>query len=72
MAHLLMVVALISYGPEISPCAYTPKPNHQAERQHVCAPYWFWSHTHDSSFQSVAAHSNEVFAPPVFYDYHPD
>ena len=61
MAHLLLVVALIFYGPEISPFAYAPKPNRRAERQHVCAPYWLWSHTHDSSFQYVAAHSHEVF-----------
>jgi len=65
MAHLLMVVALISYGPEISHCAYVPKPNHQVERQHVWAPYWLWSHTHVFSFQFVAAHSHEVSSPPM-------
>jgi len=53
MAHLLMVVALISYGPEISPCAYATKPNRRAKRQHVYAPYWFWSHTHDSSYPAL-------------------
>ena len=72
MAHLLVVVALISYGPEISPCAYAPKPNRRPERQHVCAPYWLWSHTHNSFFQSVAAHSYEEFSPPMLYDYHPN
>jgi len=41
MTHLLVVIAWISYGPEISPCTYAPKPNRRAERQHVfCAPYW--------------------------------
>jgi len=70
MANLLVVVDLISYGPEISHCAYVPKLNHQAERQHVCAPYWLWSHTHDFSFQSVAAHSHGVSSPPMLYDYH--
>jgi hypothetical protein len=42
MAHLLVAIALISYGPEISPYAYAPKPNRWAEKQHVCAPYWLW------------------------------
>jgi len=72
MAYLFVVVALISYVPEISPCAYAPKPNRRAKRQHVCAPYWLWSHTHDSSLQSVATHSHEVFSPSVLYDYHPN
>jgi hypothetical protein len=36
---LLMVVALISYRPEISHCTYAPKPNRQAERQHVLHPF---------------------------------
>jgi len=58
MAHLLVVVALISYGLKISHCAYAPKPNCRAERQHDCAPYGLWSHTHGSSFQFVAAHSH--------------
>jgi hypothetical protein len=40
MAHLLMDVAWISYGLEITPCAYIPKPNSGTERQHVCALYW--------------------------------
>jgi hypothetical protein len=42
MAHLLVAIALISYGPEIYPYAYAPKPNRWAEKQHVCAPYWLW------------------------------
>jgi len=72
MAHLLVVVALISYGLEISPCAYAPIPNCWAERQHVCAPYWLWSYTHDSFFQSFTAHFHEVSSPPVLYDCHPN
>ena len=65
MGHLLVIVALISYGPEISSCAYAPKPNRRAERQHVCASYWLWSHTHGSYFQYVVAHSYGVSSPPV-------
>jgi hypothetical protein len=41
MTHLLVAVAWISYGLEISHCTYAPKPNRRAERQHVfCALYW--------------------------------
>jgi len=72
MTYLLMVVALIFQGPEISPCAYAPKHNCWAERQHVCTLCWFCSHTHDFSFQSVAAHSHGVSSSPVLYDYDPN
>jgi hypothetical protein len=72
MVNLLVVVALIFYGPEISPYAYAPKLNRQAERQHVSASYWLWSHTHGSSFQFVVAHSYGLSSPPMLCDYHPN
>jgi len=70
MAHLL--VALISYGLRISPCAYTPTPNRRAKRQHACTPYWLWLHTRGSSIQSIVAHSYGVSIPYVLYDFHPN
>jgi hypothetical protein len=56
----------------LSPCAYASKPNCRAKRQHVCVLYWLWSNTHDSSFQSITAHSHEVSSLPVLYGYHPN
>jgi len=56
MPYHLMVVALISYGLEISPCAYASKPNHGL-KDNMLAPFFGFGCIHTVPLFNLLSHT---------------